>query len=127
MSDVDYPPLDTSSLMPRAEAEATIGGFEARIAVLEGKRNLALVGNVNVTETPLVALTLGMKRKEFDLPGATTSDKFVLVPNGSATAGCEAINAYASAVANKVIIGYYTPTLGVNSTYSIPVTIYKVI
>lgn len=127
MSDVSYPPPDTSGLMPRGEAEATIAGFEGRIAGLEGKRNLTFVGNVNVTETLLLALTLGMKRKEFDLQGVLPNDKLVVVPNGAPTTGCEAVNAYPGTGANKVSIGYYTPALGIAATYSIPVTIYKVI
>lgn len=127
MSDVSYPPPDTSALMPRVEAEAAIAGFEGRITALEGKRTLALVGNLNVSETLLVSLSLGMKRKEFDLTGVALTDKLVVVPNGAPTAGCEAVNAYPGSSANKVSIGYYTPALGIAATYSIPVTIYKVI
>lgn len=88
---------------------------------------LALVGNVVVTEQTLIALAVGMKRMTLALAGITTADmgKLVVVPNGASTTGCEVQNAYPAA-AGQVSIGYYTPALGIATTYSIPVSVYRI-
>jgi hypothetical protein len=88
---------------------------------------LQFVGNVTVTEQTVVALGVGMKRMTLPLTGITTADmgKLVVIPNGTATTGCEVQNAYPVA-ANSVSVGYYTPALGVLTTYSIPVAVYRV-
>lgn len=88
---------------------------------------LQLVGNVVVTETALLALALGMKRMTLPLTGITTADmgKLLVVPNGTATTGCEVQNAYPVA-ANSVSIGYFTPALGLAATYTIPASVYRI-
>lgn len=88
---------------------------------------LTLIGNVTVTETTLLSLALGMKRMTLPLTGIAMTDmgKLVVVPNGTSTAGCEVQNAYPVA-ANSVSIGYFTPALGIASTYSIPVSVYRI-
>lgn len=88
---------------------------------------LTLIGNVTVTETTLLSLALGMKRMTLPLTGITTADmgKLVVIPNGTATAGCEVQNAYPVA-ANSVSIGYFTPALGLGATYTIPVAVYRI-
>jgi len=88
---------------------------------------LQLVGTVTVTETTLLALAVGMKRMTLTLAGITTADmgKLVVIPNGTATTGCEVQNAYPVA-ANSVSIGYYTPALGLAATYSIPIAVYRI-
>lgn len=59
--------------------------------------------------------------------GVSLTDTLILAPNGTPTAGCEAVNAYPGSAANKVSVGYCTPTLGIAVTYPIPVKIYKVV
>ncbi len=88
---------------------------------------LQLVGTVTVTETTLVSLAVGMKRMTLTLAGITAADmgKLLVVPNGTATAGCEVQNAYPAGT-NSVSIGYYTPALGLATTYTIPVAVYRV-
>jgi hypothetical protein len=86
---------------------------------------LTYLGDINVTETLLLSLAVGMKRKAFALAGVTTTDRLQIIPNGAPTTGCEAINAYPASAGN-VSIGYYTPLLGIGATYSIPVSIYRV-
>lgn len=88
---------------------------------------LTLVGNLNVTETTLLSLALGMKRMTLPLTGITTADmgKLVVIPNGTSTTGCEVQNAYPVA-ANSVSIGYFTPALGLGATYTIPVSVYRI-
>lgn len=86
---------------------------------------LTYLGDINVTETLLISLAVGMKRKTFPLAAVTTSDKLVLVATGAPTAGCEAVNAYPASAGN-VSIGYYTPLLGIGAVYSIPVSVYRI-
>lgn len=90
--------------------------------------NLQLVGNVVVSETLLLALALGMKRMTLPLTGVTVADmgKLIALPNGTPTAGCEVQNAYPVAT-NSVSIGYYTPALGLAATYTIPVSVYRIV
>lgn len=89
---------------------------------------LQFVGNVTVTETTLVALGLGMKRMTLPLTGITAADmgKLVVIPNGTATTGCEVQNAYPTTTAGQVSVGYFTPALGLAATYSIPVSIFRI-
>lgn len=88
---------------------------------------LQLIGNVNVTETTLLSLALGMKRMTLPLTGITMADmgKLIAIPNGTATTGCEVQNAYPVAT-NSVSIGYFTPALGLAATYTIPVAVYRI-
>lgn len=86
---------------------------------------LALVGNVTVSETLLISLSLGMKRMALPLAGVVTGDKLLAIPNGTPTTGCEVVNAYPASAGN-VSIGYYTPALGIAATYTIPVSVYRV-
>lgn len=86
---------------------------------------LVLLGTINLTETLLASLALGMKRKVFALAGVTAADTLLAIPSGAPTTGCEVVNAY-PAGANSVSIGYFTPALGIAATYSIPVAVYRV-
>lgn len=86
---------------------------------------LVLLGAINVTETLLVSLALGMKRKTFALAGVTATDTLLAIPTAAPTTGCEVVNAYPASAGN-VSIGYYTPLLGIGATYAIPVSIFKV-
>lgn len=88
---------------------------------------LQFVGNVSVSETLLISLSAGMKRMTVTLAGITTADmgKLIVVPNGTPTNGCEAQNAYPVAT-NSLSVGYYTPLLGIASTYTIPVSVYRI-
>lgn len=87
---------------------------------------LSLIGDVVLTETLIVSLSVGMKRKTLALTGVSLTDKILAIPNGAPTAGCEVINAYPGPTANNVSLGYYTPLLGIGATYTIPVSIYRV-
>jgi hypothetical protein len=80
---------------------------------------------VNVTETLLLSLAVGMKRKTFPLAGVLTTDKLVFAVAGTPTAGCEAVNVN-PATAGNVSVGYYTPLLGVGATYTMPISVYRI-
>lgn len=86
---------------------------------------LEFIGTLNVAETLLVALAVGMKRKTFALAGVGASDRLHLVPTGAPTSGCEAVNAYPAGAGN-VSVGYYTPLLSIGASYSLPVAIYRI-
>lgn len=86
---------------------------------------LTNLGNVTVSETLLISLGLGMKRMALPLTGVALGDKLTFVSNGLATAGCEAVNVYASA-ANQVTVSYFVPVLGVGASYSIPITVFRI-
>jgi len=86
---------------------------------------LVLLGTINVTETLLISLALGMKRKTFALAGVTATDTLLAIPTAAPTTGCEVVNAYPASAGN-VSIGYYTPLLGIGATYAIPLAVYRI-
>lgn len=124
MSDVNYPVLDTSSLMPRAEAETAIAGFEGRIASLESKRALTQVYAGTVGETAVLSLALGVRRYSVTVSGIATTDRIIGALGGIPGNG-SLQDVYASAP-NTVSVGVLTPALGIGAVVSVPVIIYKV-
>lgn len=84
-----------------------------------------LIGLLNVSETLLVSLGVGMKRKTFALAGVGTSDRLGFVATGAPTTGCEVVNVYPASAGN-VSVGYYTPALGVAASYSMPIAVFRV-
>jgi len=86
---------------------------------------LVFLGNINVTETLLISLAVGMKRKTFPLAGVAATDILIAIPTAAPTTGCEVVNAYPASAGN-VSIGYYTPLLGIGATYAIPLSVFKV-
>lgn len=120
-------PLGAATPQPLGSASAgtsSNGAREDHVHALPAGR-LTYLGDINVAETLLVSLAVGMKRKTFPLSGVTAADKLVLVATGAPTAGCEAVNAYPASAGN-VSIGYYTPLLGIAASYSIPVAVYRI-
>lgn len=86
---------------------------------------LVLLGTINLTETLLISLAVGMKRKTFPLTGVTATDTLLAIPTAAPTTGCEVVNAYPASAGN-VSIGYYTPLLGIGATYAIPLAVYRI-
>ena len=86
---------------------------------------MEFIGNLNVAETLLVALSVGMKRKTFVLAGVQAADLLVFAPTAAPTAGCEVVNVYPASAGN-VSVGYYTPALGIAAAYSMPIAVYRV-
>lgn len=114
----------TALAVTASAGSSTIAAREDHVHPLPAGR-LTLIGTVAVAETTLLALGLGMKRMALTLAGVTTTDRLVFVPIGVPTAGCEAVNAYASA-ANQVTVAYFTPALGLGVAYSIPIAVYRI-
>ena len=86
---------------------------------------LEAIGDINVSETLLLSLVVGMKRKTFPLAGVKVTDNLVMIATGAPTTGCEAVNVY-QAGAGQVSVGYYTPLLGIGATYTIPIRVYRI-
>ncbi|WP_145923542.1 hypothetical protein [Sphingopyxis macrogoltabida] len=118
--------IDTIQLTPGPRGDSGQKGDKGDAGILgaTGPAAATFIGNVTITETLLVSLSLGMKRVTKALAGVALSDKLIAVPNGAPSAGCEVINAYPSSAGN-VSIGYFVPALGIGATYSIPVSIYR--
>lgn len=86
---------------------------------------LELVGTLNFSETLLVGLAVGMKRRTVAMTGVTTTDRLVFVPTAAPTTGCEVINVYPASAGN-ISVGYYTPLLGIGASYSMPIAVYRI-
>lgn len=125
MADVAYPPIDTATLMPRTEAEAAIAGFETRIAALEAKKHLALLGTATLGETTVISLALGVKRYTTTVAGAAVGDRIIVTLTGAPGNG-SVQDAYVSAV-NTINTGVFVPALGIGAVIAVPVAFYKVI
>lgn len=125
-SNASATPLATAN--PLALGTAAVG-TSAKAAredhVHPASGTLIPLGNVTVTETLLISLAVGMKRMTLPLAGVAVGDKLQVIPNGTPTTGCEAVNAYPASAGN-VAIGYYTPLLGIGATYAIPVSVYRI-
>lgn len=91
-----------------------------------GLPSLQFIGNVTVSETLLLALSLGMRRKALALTGVATTDKLVFAALTPCAAGCEAVNVYPTA-ANQVTVAYYTPALAIGAIVNLPIAVYRVI
>lgn len=86
---------------------------------------MEFIGNLNVAETLLIALSVGMKRKTFALAGVQATDLLVFAPTAAPTSGCEVVNVYPASAGN-ISVGYYTPALGIAAAYSMPIAVYRV-
>jgi len=84
------------------------------------------IGDIVVTETLLVSLAVGMKRKTYPLAGVAVADRLGFTAAGVPTTGCEAVNVYPASAGN-VSVGYYTPLLGIGATYSLPISVFRIL
>lgn len=127
-SDATATPLATQMATALGNAAVGISTRAARedhVHPLPAGR-LVYIGEINVTETLLVSLAVGMKRKTFPLTGVAVGDKLQFTPSGTPTAGCEAVNVNSTPTANAVSVGYYTPLLGIGATYTMPISVWKI-
>lgn len=86
---------------------------------------LQFIADVPFSETLLLSLSLGMKRRVVAVAGVLATDRLVFAPTAIPTAGCEVINVQPSGAGN-VSVGYYTPLLGLGATYSLPFALYRI-
>jgi hypothetical protein len=120
-------PLGTAA--PKALGTATPGtsanaAHEDHVHPLPSGR-WELIGTLTVTENLVIALSVGMKRMTLPLAGVAATDRLIAIPTAAPSSGCEVVNAY-PAGAGSVSIGYYTPTLGALTSYSIPIAVYRI-
>lgn len=86
---------------------------------------LEFIANVAFTETLLLSLAVGMKRRTVAVAGVLAADRLLFAPTAAPTAGCEVINVYPASAGN-VSVGYYTPLLGVGASYNMPFALYRI-
>lgn len=86
---------------------------------------VVFIGNVTISQNVLISLSSGMVRTALTLTGVTTADRLMFAAITPCTAGCEAMNVYATA-ANEVTVSYNRPALGIGAVISIPLAIYRV-
>lgn len=103
---------DTGATGPAGAAAPTSGRLE-------------FIANVAFTETLLVSLAVGMKRRTVAVVGVAVGDKLLFAPTAAPTAGCEVINVYPASAGN-VSVGYYTPLLGIGASYNMPFALYRI-
>lgn len=86
---------------------------------------LELIGTLNFSETLLVSLAVGMKRRTVAMAGVTATDRLVFAPTAAPTTGCEVINVYPASAGN-ISVGYYTPVLAIGASYSMPIAVFRI-
>jgi hypothetical protein len=80
---LSYPPIDTSALMPRADAEVTIAGFETRITALEAGRGRFLT-DVTLAQTALLSVQLAGVREFTVATNCQVGDRLFMTPSDTA-------------------------------------------
>lgn len=89
-----------------------------------GATGTALVGTVTLAETALITLALGVRRVTVALTGTVVAGSYVAAPVSAPPAGYSIQDAYCS-TAGQITVGLIVPALGIASSYSIPVRIYR--
>lgn len=85
---------------------------------------LALVGALTVSETAVIAITVGIKRKAITLSGVSTADRLFFTETGAPTNGCGVISVRPTAN-NQVTVSYYTPALAIGASFAMPIAVYR--
>jgi len=89
-----------------------------------GTNATVLVGTVTLAESSLVTLALGVRRVTTALTGTVTAGSYVAIPVSAPPAGYSIQDAYCS-TAGQITVGLIVPALGIASSYSIPVRIFR--
>lgn len=89
-----------------------------------GSNATILVGTVTLTETALLTLGLGVRRLTLPLTGTVTAGSYVAIPVAAPPTGYSVQDCVCS-TANQITVGLIVPALGIATTYSIPVRIYR--
>lgn len=104
---------DTGATGPAGAAAPTAGRLE-------------FIANVPFTETLLLSLAVGMKRRTIPVPGVAVGDRLLFAPTAVPTSGCEVINVQ-PAGAGSLSVGYYTPVLALGASYNMPFALYRIL
>lgn len=119
---LSYPPVDVSTLMPRAEAETTINGFDTRITALEG-RSARYLNDVTLAQSALVSIAAGPRQVSVTtncLPG----DRMFMSPSDTIPipAGYM-LGDIRCTTAGAAVATLYAPLLAIGGSYSITVRV----
>lgn len=111
----------TGSVGPTGATGATGATGSAGAA---GTNATVLVGTVTLAESSLITLALGVRRITATLAGTVTTGSYVAVPTAAPPAGYSIQDAYCS-TAGQITVGLIVPALGVATSYSIQVRIFR--
>lgn len=89
-----------------------------------GTNATILVGQVTIAETSLITLALGVRRVTVALAGTVTTGAYVAVPVSAPPAGYSIQDCYCS-TNGQITVGLIVPALGIATSYSIPVRIFR--
>lgn len=90
-----------------------------------GANSTGLVGTVTLAESALLTLALGVRRLTATLAGTVVGGSYVASPVSAPPAGYSIQDAYCS-TAGQITVGIIVPALGVATSYSIPVKVYRI-
>jgi len=109
---------DTSGLMPRSEAEATIANLTKQI----NDTGFFILGTVTLAESAgLVSITAGTRRLTITTPTAwnvAAGQNLLLFP-GAVPSGSYATHDVIATAANTISVGLTAPLLAIGASYSI--------
>ena len=89
-----------------------------------GTNATILVGSVTLAESALVTLALSVRRVTATLAGTVTTGSYVAIPVSPPPAGYSIQDCYCG-TNGQITVGLLVPVLGVGSSYSIPVKIFR--
>jgi hypothetical protein len=118
MADIAFSPIDTSSFMPRSEAEATIANLTKQI----NDTGFFILGTVTLAESATVAISAGTRRLTITTPTAwnvVAGQNLLLFPVSVPSGGYATHDVIATA-ANIISVGLTAPLLAIGASYSIP-------
>lgn len=98
---------------------------DAGSAGANGTNATILVGTVTLAEAALITLALGVRRLTVSMTGTVTAGSYLALPVSAPPAGYSIQDCYCS-TANQITVGLIVPALGVATSYSIPVRIFRV-
>lgn len=89
-----------------------------------GTNATILVGQVTLAEAALITLSLGVRRLTVALAGVVPAGRYVAVPVSAPPAGYSVQDCYCTAN-GQITVGLIVPALGIASSYSIAVNIFR--
>jgi len=90
-----------------------------------GTNATVLVGTVTLGETSLITLALGVRRVTVALTGTVTAGSYMAIPTAAPPSGYSIQDCYCT-TAGQITVGILVPVLGVATSYSIPVKIFRI-
>lgn len=104
-----------------SHAISDVTGLQAAIDA----KGPVLVGTVTLAESSLITLALGVRRLTVSLAGTVTAGSYIAIPTAAPPAGYSIQDCYCS-TNGQITVGLIVPALGIASSYSISVRIFRV-